>query len=149
MWCFNMVEWFLIVTKYINFVKDHLRIIDTKLKVTIFNRQMVPSELLTTIIHCPCYCGLLVWKWICAGFYHLFIYVLPLEIQLSRGEGWDSTNRFTPAIFLCLYQDRIYNFQRHISWYFWVQMTSDYSFCWYWWNWRLSLFKLSFHKFKI
>jgi len=29
------------------------------------------------------------WKQICAGFLHLFIYVLPLEIQLSRWEGWD------------------------------------------------------------
>jgi hypothetical protein len=26
---------------------------------------------------------------ICAGFYHLFICVLHLEIQLSREEGWD------------------------------------------------------------
>ena len=31
--------------------------------------------------------------------YHLFIYVLRLEIQLSRGEGWD---QFDPTLFLCL-----------------------------------------------
>jgi hypothetical protein len=30
---------------------------------------------------------------------HLFIYVLRLEIQLSRGEGWD---QFDPTLFLCL-----------------------------------------------
>jgi hypothetical protein len=32
-------------------------------------------------------------------FYHLFIYELPLEIQLSRGEGWDPIYRFNPATF--------------------------------------------------
>jgi hypothetical protein len=35
-------------------------------------------------------------KRISAGFYFLFIYVLLLEIQLSRGEGWD----------LCIYSRR-------------------------------------------
>jgi hypothetical protein len=37
-------------------------------------------------------------------FYCLFIHTLPLEIQLSRGEGWDSINRFNPATLLCLSQ---------------------------------------------
>jgi hypothetical protein len=32
--------------------------------------------------------------------YHLFIYVLPLEIQLSRGEGWDPIHN--SITFLCL-----------------------------------------------
>ena len=29
-------------------------------------------------------------------YYRLFIYVLPLEIQLSRENGWDPINRFNP-----------------------------------------------------
>jgi hypothetical protein len=37
--------------------------------------------------------------------YHLFIYVLPLEIQLSRGEGWDPIHK--SITFLCLSQARI------------------------------------------
>jgi hypothetical protein len=39
-------------------------------------------------------------------FYRLFLYVLPLEIQLSREEGWDPINRFNSAILLCLSQAR-------------------------------------------
>ena len=39
-----------------------------------------------------------------AGFYHKFIYVLPLEIQLSRGKCWDPINWFNPALLLCLFQ---------------------------------------------
>ena len=38
--------------------------------------------------------------------YHLIICVLPLEIQLSRGEGWDPIYWFNPAHFLCLSQTR-------------------------------------------
>jgi hypothetical protein len=34
------------------------------------------------------------------------IYVLLLEIQLSRGEGWDLINQSNPATFLCLSQAR-------------------------------------------
>jgi hypothetical protein len=37
--------------------------------------------------------------------YHLFIYVLPLEIQLSRGESWDPIHN--SITFLCLSQARI------------------------------------------
>jgi hypothetical protein len=32
--------------------------------------------------------------------FHLFLYALPLEIQLSRGDGWDPSNLFNPAILL-------------------------------------------------
>ena len=32
--------------------------------------------------------------------FHLFLYALPLEIRLLRGEGWDPINRFNPAILL-------------------------------------------------
>jgi hypothetical protein len=42
--------------------------------------------------------GLFEWKRICAGFfYHLFIYVVLLEIQLSKREGWDPINWFNPT----------------------------------------------------
>jgi hypothetical protein len=30
-------------------------------------------------------------------FYRLFIYVLPLEIHLARGESWHPINRFHPT----------------------------------------------------
>ena len=45
-----------------------------------------------------------------------FVYVLPLEIQLSRGEDWDSINRFIPAIFSCLFQAR--TLISDMSWFF-------------------------------
>jgi hypothetical protein len=37
----------------------------------------------------------------------IFAFVLALEIQLSREEGWDPVNWFNPTTFLCLYQTRI------------------------------------------
>ena len=43
---------------------------------------------------------------LCRFFYCLFISLLSLEIQLSRGEGWDPRNRFNPATFLSLFQTR-------------------------------------------
>jgi hypothetical protein len=46
-------------------------------------------------------CCLFEWKRFCAAFYSLFIYVLTLEIQLSRGEGWDPINRFNRAKLFC------------------------------------------------
>jgi hypothetical protein len=49
-------------------------------------------------------CGLLEWKQICAGFLSFVIHVLPWKIQLSRGEDWDSSNRFNPTTSLCLSQ---------------------------------------------
>ena len=38
------------------------------------------------------------------------MYVLPLEIHLSRGDGWDTIiiNQLSPATFLCLSQARIW-----------------------------------------
>ena len=50
--------------------------------------------------------GLFEWTRICARFffYRFFIYVLLLEIQLSKGEGLDPINRFNPATCLCLSQ---------------------------------------------
>ena len=41
-----------------------------------------------------------------AGLLYLLIYVLPLEIQLSRGGGWDPTNGFNSTTFLRLSQAR-------------------------------------------
>ena len=41
---------------------------------------------------------------LCRFLYHLFISVLPLEIQLSRGEGWDPIKQFNLVTFLCLSQ---------------------------------------------
>jgi hypothetical protein len=43
----------------------------------------------------------------CRFFYRLFIYVLPLEILLSRREGGDPINWFNPAkcLFLMLTKD--------------------------------------------
>jgi hypothetical protein len=41
------------------------------------------------------------------GFFHrLIIYVLSLEMQLSRRKDWDSINRLSSATFLCLSQAR-------------------------------------------
>jgi len=38
-----------------------------------------------------------------------------LEIQLSRGEGWDFINRFTPATCFCRSEARTWIFNCHIS----------------------------------
>ena len=62
--------------------------------------------------HWPCYCtstvlvysiihfcnsiGLFEWKWICACFYCLLIYVFPLDIQLSRRGVDNPVNALTP-----------------------------------------------------
>ena len=63
------------------------------------NRLYIQSQLsvnydpsFTLLLYCPSFifvivCGLFEWRRICAGFIRLFIYVLPLVIQLSRGEG--------------------------------------------------------------
>ena len=39
-------------------------------------------------------------------FHRLFIHVLPLEIQLSRGKGWDPINQFNLSTSLCLSKAR-------------------------------------------
>ena len=45
---------------------------------------------------------ILEWKRIFAAF--LLCYLLPLENQIKQREGWDSNNRFNPAIYVCLSQ---------------------------------------------
>jgi len=74
-----------------------------------------------------------------------YIFVLPLEFQLSRGEGWDPINRFNPAIFLCI---------SHVKWcdlfcVQWMKMRGACSYYWYWWNYWPSMFKLSFNKTRL
>ena len=50
-------------------------------------------------------CDLFEWMQISIKvFYRLFTYVLALEIQLLRREGWESINWFNPTIFVCLSQ---------------------------------------------
>jgi hypothetical protein len=57
-----------------------------------------------------------VWKRICAGLFIVFvIYLLSLEIQLSKGKGWNPINRFNPATLLCRSKTRIMVFHVHIS----------------------------------
>ena len=56
-------------------------------------------------------CGLFEWMCICASYFcRLFIFALPLQIQLSRGVC-DSNNRFNPAsfVYLCPARTRIYS----------------------------------------
>ena len=66
-------------------------------------------------------CDLFEWKRICAGFFYLlFIYVLPLEIQLSRREDWNSINRYNPATFCVPVPRQDLNLQRHMSWSFFM-----------------------------
>jgi hypothetical protein len=68
--------------------------------------------------------------------YRSFTYVLPLEIQLSRG-GWDPINRFNTATCLCLSQDRTWISNVMSLSPFCVQgvkVRGRCLFCWYWWN---------------
>ena len=57
-------------------------------------------------------CVFVEWKQIYRGF---FIYVLPLEIQLSTGKGWDSINRLNLTTFLPVPNQDLY-LQCHMSW---------------------------------
>jgi hypothetical protein len=57
-------------------------------------------------------CDLFNWKLICAGFYRLLICVLPLEIQLSRGEGRGPINRFKPVSLFDLWLFRSFYLRR-------------------------------------
>ena len=66
------------------------------------------------------------WKRICAGclsFVYTFfcVYVLPLEIQLSKGEGWDHINKINPTTLLCLSQARTWISNVIYRGLFWVE----------------------------
>ena len=73
--------------------------------------------------------------------YRLFVYVLLLEIQLSRVECWGPINLYNSATFVCLSQTRIWisnvtcfglSFSFH-----WVQLRWEviFRFVWYWLIW--------------
>ena len=68
---------------------------------------------------------------ICRFCPRLFIYVLTLQTQLSRGES------FTFHYHLCAYTN-----PGHVQW---VDVRGTCSFCWYMWNYWPPLFKFSFH----
>ena len=51
-------------------------------------------------------CGYFEWSRIRPDLYRLFIYVFPLDIQLSKGEGGNLIYQFNLATFLCLSQAR-------------------------------------------
>lgn len=75
------------------------------------------------------------------GFNHLFIHVLPLEIQLSKRE----LSGLTFSRFLCIFQVRTWISNVSRLWSFLCAISEgDCSFCW--WNSLSLLFKYSLHK---
>ena len=78
------------------------------------------------LLYCPCLCCLpfcfvfMRGMRICASFYRLFMYVLPLKIQLSGEGGWDLINRFNTVTFVCLFQGQDLHFQSNISFTFYI-----------------------------
>jgi hypothetical protein len=103
-------------------------------------------------------------KGIFALFYRLLIYLLSLEIQSSKGEGWNIINGWTPShVYACskpepgfllllpvMFIPQCIIEPCHMSWYLLcsVKIRGDCSFffkLWNWWNWLPSLFKLFFH----
>jgi hypothetical protein len=71
---------------------------------TFINHAIVRSIFMLSFIF-VIVCDLFEWMQISIKvFYHLFTYVLALEIQLLRREGWDSINRFNPTVLLYLSQ---------------------------------------------
>ena len=72
---------------------------------------------------------------LCSFSLSFVLYVLPLVIQLSRWGDWDPINLYVSSRHIFYL-----NFQCHIS------LSYYYSFCWYWWNWWPSQFKVSFVK---
>ena len=66
------------------------------------------------------------------GFNSFFIYVLPLEIQLSSREDWDSVHQFNTAT--CVYYVRTWIFNIICRDYFhiqWVEVKCDCLLCWF------------------
>ena len=84
------------------------------------------------------------------GFFFFFsFYVLTLEIQLSRREGWGVIKRFNLAtFFLCLFQSRIWISNvpcRSVSS---IKIRRECVFL-YWWKWWPSLFTLSLYSITV
>ena len=91
-------------------------------------------------------CSLFEWNQ-CRFLYRLFISVLQLKIQLLKGKDLDSISRFHVGNVWGWFKPghgfptSYVVFSFHVQW---VWMRSECSFCWYWWNCWLSLFKLPF-----
>jgi len=79
-------------------------------------------------------------------FCRFFIYVLPLNIQLSTGKCWNPINRFNQPHF-CPCLKLGHGFSTACRGLFCVQSVKMRGDCWYWWNWWPSLFKLYLHNF--
>jgi len=104
-------------------------------KSNVFNQQILPSILASSQLTIRAFidsaivllmfmlsficCGLVLfeWKWIYVDF-QLFVYihVLRLEIQLSRGEGWDPINWFNATTVFVPVSSQDMAFQPHMSW---------------------------------
>ena len=50
----------------------------------------------------------------------LTVYVLLLEIEFSRGKGWDHINRFNPTTFFVPVPSQDLDFKCHMSWSFFL-----------------------------
>ena len=78
------------------------------------------------------YLHVITWmKWICAGFiYHFFIYnvyVLPWEMQLSKGEDWGPTNYFISATIMFVNILSVLLFNHATRWSFPAAISLDIS----------------------
>ena len=95
-------------------------------------------------------CGLFKWKRICAGFFYPFVYkciTIGSRSSYQESRVWDSISWFNHATFFPCTQPGP-AFQTSYVVIFvcvqWVKVRGGWSFCWYWWNCKPSLFKLSF-----
>ena len=70
--------------------------------ITLIKPAIVQSMFMLLFIFLVC--GLFDVKRNCADLFIICLYELPLDIKLSRGEGWNAINRFNPTTFLCLSQ---------------------------------------------
>ena len=107
-------------TKFINMTEIMLKVVCNAYKS---NYSSIRHE---TIIH-----DHFVYNTNLQGFYHLFVYVLPLGIHLSC-QGGGLINQFNPATFLCLWQTRTCMSTSFVFSEF--NMRRDCLFYWYLWN---------------
>ena len=57
---------------------------------------------------------------LCRFFNHFFIYLLPLEIQESKGESWDPIIRLNATTFFVHFPSHDLDFQRYKWWHFFL-----------------------------
>ena len=79
---------------------------------------------------------------------HIHDCILPLEIQLSRGEGCDPINRCSPATFECPSPIKTWISNTICGCLFyvqWFEVRDGCVFCWYWLSCWLTVYKLSIH----